>query len=355
MNFKELNFTYFGFGEIKTYMKDGEEKKLLNTTRTLPTVEQRGKLTPETSFTGVSTGILCGKKSNLTVIDCDTSEAYDSLLLQYPDFKNYYTVSTNKGYHIYCDYCDKVNSCIKKIKDIDIINDGYFIIAPPTKYTLLNGSIAQYKFIGGTKLGVFPDFLIQLIPKSKPQKEETITTEATITDDIFIDCDVLTPTQKQYDMKLVPFFQMLNPKRFHEYDDWIKAGYLIYSLGFPWMLWNRLSQQSPKFEEGVCQYHWSTFRSKRYTVGTLFHWCKEDNPEECARLKKLYKFDMVLDVPITGPNIEYHKIEENYLLDEIEKDKTYTIKDSIDIHLQRLFEDDSVSSLNIKSLYIPVD
>ena len=172
MNFKELNFTYFGFGEIKTYMKDGEEKKLLNTTRTLPTVEQRGKLTPETSFTGVSTGILCGKKSNLTVIDCDTSEAYDSLLLQYPDFKNYYTVSTNKGYHIYCDYCDKVNSCIKKIKDIDIINDGYFIIAPPTKYTLLNGSIAQYKFIGGTKLGVFPDFLIQLIPKSKPQKEE---------------------------------------------------------------------------------------------------------------------------------------------------------------------------------------
>ena len=50
---------------------------------------------------------------------------------------------------------------------------------------------------------------------------------------------------------------------------------------------------------------------------------------------------MVLDVPITGPNIEYHKIEENYLLDEIEKDKIYTIKDSIDIHLQRLYNEES--------------
>jgi hypothetical protein len=69
------------------------------------------------------------------------------------------------------------SSCIKKIKDIDIINDGYFIIAPPTKYTLLNGSITQYKFIGGTKLGVFPDFLIQLIPKMKPENDTTITTE----------------------------------------------------------------------------------------------------------------------------------------------------------------------------------
>ena len=27
MNFKELNFTFFGFGEINTVMKNGVEKK----------------------------------------------------------------------------------------------------------------------------------------------------------------------------------------------------------------------------------------------------------------------------------------------------------------------------------------
>jgi hypothetical protein len=217
MNFKELNFSYFGFGEIKTYMKDGEEKKFLSGT---PTKEQRDKLTPETSFTSVSTGILCGKKSNLTVIDCDTSEAYDSLLLQYPDFKNYYTVSTNKGYHIYCDYCDKVTSGVDKvktIKGIDIISDGYFIIAPPTKYTLLNGSLAQYKFIGGTKLGVFPDFLIKLIGENT--KEKTITTTE---NNILVESDVLAPIKDN--MHIIPFLRILSMKRFDNYQDWINLG-----------------------------------------------------------------------------------------------------------------------------------
>jgi hypothetical protein len=32
----------------------------------------------------------------------------------------------------------------------------------PKKYKLLNGSIAEYKYIGGTKLGAFPEFLIEL-------------------------------------------------------------------------------------------------------------------------------------------------------------------------------------------------
>ena len=348
MDFKKLNFCYFGFGEITTFInKNGIEKKLLNK-RTLLDVNKREKLTPETSYTGISTAILCGKKSNLTVIDCDTTESYDFLLHQYPDFKNYYTVSTNKGYHIYCDYCDKVTSGVDKvktIKGIDIISDGYFIIAPPTKYTLLNGSLAQYKFIGGTKLGIFPDFLIKLIGESKA-KETTITTTE---NNILIESEVLAPIKDH--MNIIPFIRILSIKRFDNYQDWINLGCLIYSLDLPCELWDLISRRSSKYEEGECEYKWSTFKYKRYTIGTLFHWCKEDNPVECTRLKKLYNFNLVYDLPIEGDNIEYHKIEENYLLNEIEKDKIYTIKDSIDIHLKRLFEDDSVSSLNIKSPY----
>lgn len=339
MNFKKLNFCYFGFDQITTYLtKEGKETKFL---KNLPFKAERSGLTPETSYTGVSTGILCGAKSNITVIDCDTPEAYDSLLAGYPDFKDYYTVQTNKGYHIYCSYCDQIKTSIKEIKDIDILNDGAFVIAPPTKYRLLNGSLAQYRFIGGTKLGVFPPCLLSQL--NKMIKNRNTTTN----NNILYECDYLQCIQQQDIKKLVPFFRMLKPKRFHEYNEWIQTGFLFYSLGCPWQLWDRFCQQSSKYQEGACEYHWSTFTSKKWSVGTLYHWCKEDSPEEFYQYKKKFNFEMVLDTPIQNKNIEYHNIEEAYLLEN----DLVTIKPSVDTHLERLFTDDSVSSLNIKSPY----
>ena len=45
--------------------------------------------------------VLTGKISNITCIDFDIREEYDKLVEAHPDLKTYYTVQTNKGYHIY--------------------------------------------------------------------------------------------------------------------------------------------------------------------------------------------------------------------------------------------------------------
>ena len=340
---KKLNFCFFGFNEINTFLKNGKEKKLLNT-RSLPTKEERNKLTPENSYYGnYSTAIITGKQSDITVIDCDSQKVYDFLLGEYPDFINYYTVKTNKGYHIYCSYCHKVKTSTNEELEIDIRNDGGIIIAPPTRYTLLNGSIFQYSYIGGSKLGEFPEFLIKLLgssePKPKPQPHSVIT-------DVIVESDFLCPIQDNYNC--LPFLNMLSKKHWGNYEDWIKLGCIIYSLDLPCICWDHFSRRSSKYEEGECDY-WSTFTSKRYTIGTLFYLCKNDNPVEYTRLKKQYNFNLVFDEPIESENIEYYNIEERYLLNK--DGDNYTIKESIDTHMNRLFNDPTVSSLNIKSPY----
>ena len=60
------------------------------------------------------------------------------------------------------------------IKGVDIRNDRGRAIAPPTKYKLLNGKTAKYKFVGGDILEM-PKFWFELLT---PIKQEKIIKEA---------------------------------------------------------------------------------------------------------------------------------------------------------------------------------
>jgi hypothetical protein len=60
--------------------------------------------------------------------------------------KQCYTVKTNKGYHIYFKYNCNIKTgenCFINYTNVDIRNNGSFIIAPPTEYKLLNGKTAN--------------------------------------------------------------------------------------------------------------------------------------------------------------------------------------------------------------------
>jgi hypothetical protein len=45
--------------------------------------------------------LITGAQSNVTVIDFDDMASYNKLISEHKDLKNRYTVSTNKGVHIY--------------------------------------------------------------------------------------------------------------------------------------------------------------------------------------------------------------------------------------------------------------
>ena len=89
----------FGIDKIDFDKKSG--KKKVNTPR------KWNELTLQTCFLTPpysAMGVLTGKKNNITVIDCDSQEAYAKLTEQNPELLNTTTVKTPRGYHIYCDY-----------------------------------------------------------------------------------------------------------------------------------------------------------------------------------------------------------------------------------------------------------
>ena len=108
--------------------------------------------------------IITGKESNVTVIDFDDADIYDTLVNTDPDLKANLTVKTNKGYHIYFTYESQIKTTtnINGLDGIDARNDNGLIIAPPTKYKLLDGSKAQYKYLYGDLLKM-PEFFIKTI------------------------------------------------------------------------------------------------------------------------------------------------------------------------------------------------
>ena len=139
--------------EIKSYSKQKfcsftfdkmvyDETQNKKVAKGLPNAERRKAITPTTPLYNKDhkgVGIITGKQSGITIIDCDTEDAYEIITSIYSELKKYYTVKTNKGYHIYCKYTDQVSTSIKALTGTDILNDNSIVFAPPTSYKLPDG------------------------------------------------------------------------------------------------------------------------------------------------------------------------------------------------------------------------
>jgi hypothetical protein len=184
----------------------------------LPTTEQRQAITPNKPLFNEehkAVGIITGKQSDITVIDCDDEMSYEILTSIYSEFKKYYTVKTKKGYHIYCKYTDQVSTSIKDVKGIDIMNDGSLIFAPPTSYALPDGSVAEYKYLSGKVLGEFPEFLIKKLNDARKAKEPD--TKKTVKPTTTPTPTTLTTIRPQ-DENLLEYFQLIVDAKTKEED-----------------------------------------------------------------------------------------------------------------------------------------
>lgn len=82
--------------------------------------------------------------------------------------------------------------------------------------------------------------------------------------------------------KLIP---ILNPKRAHDYCDWIRMGWCLRNIDIELLPeWDTFSKQSPKYEAGACDLLWYRMKEGGLGIGTLHMWAKQDNPEEYKRL-----------------------------------------------------------------------
>lgn len=89
--------------------------------------------------------IITGKISGLVVIDCDSEDANNKFLDEFPEARSTTTVKTPRGYHYYFNFEEGVrNDAGKKIgSGIDVRGDGGYVLCPPS--VGLSGD--QYKYI----------------------------------------------------------------------------------------------------------------------------------------------------------------------------------------------------------------
>lgn len=75
--------------------------------------------------------------------------------------------------------------------------------------------------------------------------------------------------------------EYLNPDRAKSYDTWLNVGFCLHNIDYCLLeTWIEFSKLSPgNYKEGECERLWDTFRNNNYSLGSLYRWAKEDNPE----------------------------------------------------------------------------
>ncbi len=69
----------------------------------------------------------------------------------------------------------------------------------------------------------------------------------------------------------------MKPSRAEGYGEWLAVGMALHSIADDMLAdWDAWSRRSSKYEPGACKKKWSSFKKGGLTLGSLFHWAKED-------------------------------------------------------------------------------
>jgi len=286
-------FIKFSFRDFKTKMVNGEEKKDFTPPQGWSNLT-KSSLNQE----HVNIGILTGEINNLTVLDYDDKNVFNEDNIKFKFFQNnYYIVETKNGYHIYFNYVN-IDSALKigESKKIDFLNNGRFVIAPPTRYNLLDGTLITYKLKKGSVKKDMPEDLINYIqglidiknginkPIEEPKQENA-------------DFGIIPVENKplKYNMNTndyIPYMyellDCLSVSRADDREDWLKVGMILKKLGCDSALYHNFSSKSSKYEQKNCDDTWNSLKADNsLNIGTLILYAKTDDPSKLDDIKKM--------------------------------------------------------------------
>ena len=331
----DFNFIVFSSKKkITTYIneKTNEEKKELYMPKGWTELTESNYDINDKSFF-----ILTGKKSDLTVLDFDDVNEYNKLISKFPKLKEQYTIKTNKGYHIYFIYTDKLKSgtdLFTNYNKIDVISDGKCITAPPTSYKKINGEKVKYEIIYDNEIKTIPQYLLdELILK---ESDKPIIINNKISNDVKLKED-----KTLYDF-IEKLLDILDKERADDWEKWRNIGFIIYhelnEEGFD--LFDNFSKLSDKYNKKKVKDFWKSIKDnndKPMTIKSLMLAAKKDNKDD----DNIEYYKNIIDEFIYKEVVE--KTKEDY-----EKDIEENIKSSNDnyVKLKTEFEKKNFKVLN---------
>lgn len=291
------NFVVFSFEKIVVINKDGKEKKKLIG---LP-ADWTNCHNLDIHANHEAFGIVTGKRSGITVIDCDTDTAYSGVIRDYPELLDTLTVKTFKGYHIYTTYCPSINtdsSVFKKYPDVDIRNDGGFVVAPYSSYQI-NGSLFTYS-AEGDSLCNYP---ISLIPDNPVIKTLKVKVTPKASDQIvdlcnIIDIKYLDDRSSWFRIVMalrsiaVPkeFIRELSAKSSHFTEDGFNEAYNSYDS-------NRKPKSKLGIPDVICFYSRSSNKNEYIKIMNKYIKFNGSNDDDIADvIEKLFGDNIIVDI-----------------------------------------------------------
>tara|TARA_B100000795_G_C22794171_1_gene438500 strand:+ start:132 stop:2762 length:2631 start_codon:yes stop_codon:yes gene_type:complete len=85
--------------------------------------------------------------------------------------------------------------------------------------------------------------------------------------------------------KIRELVSILEPKRADSFDSWIRVGWCLHNIDYTLLdSWKDFSMNSSKYDDGICEEKWDSMVDKGLSLGSLYRWAKEDNPQEYKRI-----------------------------------------------------------------------
>jgi len=279
------SFVRFTFPKIYTELNaKGIEKKKANLPKWKDITKDNYTDYIKTKHSGYA--VITGELSGITVLDFDEKDVYELMTRKYPYLKDNYTVETKRGFHIYFEYNKNINTTTNAFVNyphVDIRNDNSIVYAPPTKYTLLDGTVAEYNYVGGNILPISEELISELkqfapvivIEKKKKETQEEIIPTITI------------KTNVEEDMKYATLIiqnGILNSMA-DDHDNWRGVGFCLKNIfrktndNNGLQLFKAFSSVSEKYNELEIEEYWEknlnyTTTKKPLGIGSLKKWAK---------------------------------------------------------------------------------
>ena len=291
------NFVCFSFPSIETYINDEgiEKKKLL-----FNGVEWRNILSSSTHWSHSAVAVICGKISNITVIDVDDMNEYHKLVKKYNFLSDVFRVKTYKGIHLYFNYDPTIKTttnAFMNYKNIDIRNDKSICICPPTTYKLVNGDIFEYKYLGGEIIEIPKELLTEF--KQFHNNKLNIRSRSKLN----INTQEQKEDYKELKFEIGELLGKLPVEYYDNYDNWVNIGFIIFNeLGLNgFELFNDWSSKSKKYNK-------TEVYDKYHSFGRVDNGLKLNSLK--MMVNNINKPTNIYDILInfnTGDNAEYFK------------------------------------------------
>jgi len=212
-------------------------------------------------------------------------------------------------------------------------------------HKIINGKIKDFvlHYIDKTNSKNITKFL-NIETQEKPKKEKVTKTKANITPT----SETSTPSNiEDLDLLLngltVEWFE--NPV--DGYLNWIHLGKFLFQIGSTVEKYIEISKKGKKFEDGVCEAKWASFKKNTYTMKSLWYWVKECNIKYYSTI---YENKKKQEEEKQNEKLGLIKIDKKYLTTELEN-KKLEIDDDLVQYFDDLLINNKYKSINIKSPY----